>query len=275
MNQGEHIMATISRTVSWTLLADVDEALAHVQQAVGQTDFEVTHTDRRSVTVDVPRAIMKNRWAAKIQGDVTASPGRTDIDWTVEGLGDKHFEHLASIAEHLPEGLLYDHGIPAAAAKLSNRIFGRKEISHLANILDRDEQVHAIGVGQYVNKAGIVALTDKRLLFLEKSMLGSEDMTDFSLSSIGAISLGKKMTGETLTVTHSGTSAVISALGHGQGDAIARTFRQLKEQQAPAAPGVAAADPIAQIERLAGLHAKGILTDDEFQAQKAQILNRL
>lgn len=268
-------MATISRTVSWTLLAGADEARARVQEAVGQTDFNLIHADGQSIDIDVPRAIMKNRWAAKIHGDITASPSGTDIDWTVEGLGDKHFEHLATIAEHLPDGLLYDHGIPAAAAKLANRIFGRKEISHLSNILDRAELVHALGVGQYANKTGIVALTDKRLLFFEKSMLGSEDLTDFSLGSIGAISLGKKMGGETLTVAHSGTSAVISGLGHGQGDAIARAFRQLKEQPTPSAPSTATADPIDQIARLAELHAKGILTDEEFQAQKAQILSRM
>lgn len=268
-------MATISRTVGWTLRADLDEALAKVQEAVRQTDFDVVHSDGQSIDIDVPRAIMKNRWAAKIHGVVTGSSNGTEIDWTVDGLGDKHFEHLATIAEHLPEGLLHDHGVPAAAAKLANRIFGRKEINHLANILNRGELVHALGVGQYAKKTGIIALTDKRLLFLEKSMLGSEDLTDFSLSSIGAISLAKKIGGETLTVTHSGTSAVISGLGHGQGDAIARIFRQLKEQAAPAASSVAAVDPIAQIERLADLHAKGILTDEEFQAQKAQILARM
>ena len=38
------------------------------------------------------------------------------------------------------------------------------------------------------------------------------------------------------------------------------------------APGVAASDPIAQIERLAELHRSGALTDDEFAAAKAKLL---
>ncbi|MEO9246822.1 SHOCT domain-containing protein [Citricoccus nitrophenolicus] len=89
------------------------------------------------------------------------------------------------------------------------------------------------------------------------------------------------MTGETLTITHSGTSAVITGLGHGQADAIARAYRQLKDR-ASAAPAPAAApeapataDPMAQLERLGELHAKGVLTDDEFQSQKTQILSRM
>jgi Short C-terminal domain len=43
-----------------------------------------------------------------------------------------------------------------------------------------------------------------------------------------------------------------------------------QQQPAPAAP---AADPIAQLKELAELHTQGILTDAEFEAQKAKILN--
>ncbi|MEO9246811.1 PH domain-containing protein [Citricoccus nitrophenolicus] len=185
-------MATISRTVSWTLLTNTDDALARVQQAVAQTDFQIARLDRAGIDIDVPRAIIKNRWGAKVHGDVTESAEGVEILWTVEGLGDKHYEHLATIAERLPDGILFDHGIPAAATTLSNRFFGRREIRHLANLLDRRELVHALGVGQFANKMGIAALTDRRLFFLEKSMLGSEDMTEFSLGSIGALSIGKK-----------------------------------------------------------------------------------
>jgi hypothetical protein len=41
---------------------------------------------------------------------------------------------------------------------------------------------------------------------------------------------------------------------------------------APAAPAPAAPDPIAQLRELGELHAQGILTDEEFAAQKAKIL---
>jgi hypothetical protein len=40
------------------------------------------------------------------------------------------------------------------------------------------------------------------------------------------------------------------------------------DAQAPAAP----ADPIERLTKLADLHARGILTDDEFATQKASIL---
>ena len=43
-------------------------------------------------------------------------------------------------------------------------------------------------------------------------------------------------------------------------------------QGEPAAPPPAAADPIEQLKELAELHSQGILTDEEFAAQKAKIL---
>jgi hypothetical protein len=47
------------------------------------------------------------------------------------------------------------------------------------------------------------------------------------------------------------------------------------EQQQYAAPPPAAPEPednYAQLEKLADLHSKGILTDEEFAAQKAKLL---
>ena len=44
-----------------------------------------------------------------------------------------------------------------------------------------------------------------------------------------------------------------------------------------ATPGVAAADadPVAQLERLGALRDKGVVTEEEFQTAKAQLLGRM
>jgi hypothetical protein len=52
-----------------------------------------------------------------------------------------------------------------------------------------------------------------------------------------------------------------------------RWAQQGQVQDAPeAAPAPAAADPIAQLKELADLKAQGVLTDEEFAAQKARLL---
>lgn len=47
--------------------------------------------------------------------------------------------------------------------------------------------------------------------------------------------------------------------------------QQVAPQAAPA-PAAAAADPIAQLKELADLRDRGVLTDQEFAAQKAKLL---
>jgi Short C-terminal domain len=42
---------------------------------------------------------------------------------------------------------------------------------------------------------------------------------------------------------------------------------------AAAAPATSAPDPIEQLKQLAALHDQGVLTDEEFAAQKAKLLN--
>lgn len=54
--------------------------------------------------------------------------------------------------------------------------------------------------------------------------------------------------------------------------------REQAYQQADPSPSTPAApappDPIAQLKALADLHTSGVLTDEEFAAEKAKILNR-
>ncbi|HET8971030.1 MAG TPA: SHOCT domain-containing protein [Candidatus Nanopelagicales bacterium] len=53
--------------------------------------------------------------------------------------------------------------------------------------------------------------------------------------------------------------------------AVAQALTAQQAQQA-AASAAGGGDMVAQLEKLAGLHDKGILTDEEFAAQKAKIL---
>lgn len=53
------------------------------------------------------------------------------------------------------------------------------------------------------------------------------------------------------------------------------TLPNMAKQPAPATASVDEADIFAKIERLAALHAKGILTDAEYQSKKAELLARI
>lgn len=61
-----------------------------------------------------------------------------------------------------------------------------------------------------------------------------------------------------------------------EGKWAAQEQQQYAQQQQMAAPAPAPTreeDPIARLKQLAGLHDSGVLTDEEFAAAKAKILN--
>ena len=78
-----------------------------------------------------------------------------------------------------------------------------------------------------VDKQGLIVLTDERLFFFEKSLLGQETVEEFSLKAITSVETQKKMGGERLVVTGSGNRSEIKGMIHGQADEIAREIRKL------------------------------------------------
>jgi membrane protease subunit (stomatin/prohibitin family) len=81
------------------------------------------------------------------------------------------------------------------------------------------------------------------------------------------------------TAVVAGTAtAVVGGMSHhqqekGQTQADAAAYQQQQQQPAAqAAPASSGPDPVAQLKELAELKAQGVLTEEEFAAEKAKIL---
>ena len=79
------------------------------------------------------------------------------------------------------------------------------------------------------------------------------------------------------TAVIAGTATTVSnRVSRRQGQKWASQDQQQYEQQAPPqaapAPAPAGVDQMSQLKELGELHASGVLTDEEFAAQKAKIL---
>jgi Short C-terminal domain len=71
----------------------------------------------------------------------------------------------------------------------------------------------------------------------------------------------------------SGTATAVSnRVSRRQGERWAADEQQQQQQYAEPAPADAAPDPMEQLKQLGELHTSGVLTDAEFEAQKAKIL---
>lgn len=274
----------IKRTVEWSWVCPPEEAPHRLLDACTRLDME-PHVQAGVIHASVKRSLRRNRWAADLTFTISADPaGGTRVAATVDAAGNKHFELLDEVIETLGDGLFADQGLAAAIARLggASRLFGRKEIRHLHHLLYAGEVVHELGQGVYDGQQGLVVLTDQRLFFFEKS-LGSERVETFPTNAISSMNVSKSMGGETLTVYASSNTAEIKQMMHGQADALSRAFRGLaqaaaarSQQPAPASQASASApDPLAQLERLADLRDRGIVSAEEFEAKKAELMRRL
>jgi Bacterial PH domain/Short C-terminal domain len=268
----------IVRSVEWKLTCSAEEADARMRQAMSNLDLD-PQGPPGNIHGTAKRSLRKNRWAADVSADVAPRDDGVVVTCRVDMMGNKHYAVLAEIADGVGDEVFDDRGVTAAVQRLGkmSRIFGRKEIRHLRNLLYGTELVTELGQGEYEGKQGLLVLTTERLLFFEKS-LGSETVEEFPLPSIASMTVSKKLTGERLVVHSSGNTGEIKGMMHGQAEALVRAFRNLKQaQQQPTTASTSAVveDPLARIEQLAGLRDKGIISAEEFEAKKTELMRRL
>lgn len=235
---------------------------------------DVTITDTGNpIHIDRKRRLTANRYA--MNGTVNINGDELSI--SLDGLGSMHEKFASEILALLPEGATHDHGLNAALAKMekSAKLFGFREISTILDDMQSGEEIQMITTGTLDDNLGIIVLTNLRAIIKDRKLMGSE-MKEINPTSITSLSTGKKLTGETVKMTVSGSDLEITALPHGRGTELANLLRQAMggsaRPTASAAPVETTPDPVAQIEKLAELHAAGILNDDEFMQAKAKAL---
>jgi len=156
-----------------------------------------------------------------------------------------------------------------------------RELRKLESHLWEGETVHSVGSGTYGSGIGLLALTDRRLLFLKDGMM-SQTSEDFPFDKISSIQWNSGMIQGSITVFVSGNKAEIKAVPKETGKAMVDTVRERISNSSvrdkPAAPSGAQPnqdDVMAQLRQLGELKEAGVLTDEEFGTKKAELLARL
>ena len=161
----------------------------------------------------------------------------------------------------------------------ASRFLGRREIKELPNILWDSEQIHDIVQGSYDSGLGILVSTDRRLIFVNKGMIYGLKVEDFPNDKITSIQYETKLLLGSITIFASGNKAVVKNVNKDQ----VRTFSEgvrarvaagsfpATEEPSPSG-GPTENDMAGQLEQLAALKEKDILTEEEFTAKKKQIL---
>jgi hypothetical protein len=149
---------SITRTIEWQLTCSPEEADSRFRKALNALEMNPDGPPGQ-VHGKSKRAIMKNRWSAEVS--VLIAPGGSDgshVRCRVEMPGGtKHFEVADDVAAGVGEDVFDDRGLPQAVERLgkAGRLFGRKEVGHLRNLLRFDERVAELGQGQYGGKPAL------------------------------------------------------------------------------------------------------------------------
>ena len=154
--------------------------------------------------------------------------------------------------------------------------FTRREIQHLPEVLSPGETIRALTSGVYEGKTWLITVTDQRLLFLDKGMLYGLKQVELPLRHISSIShTTGLMFGELQIATGSGKS-IVKSIPKAEvakiSSIVSSLIRAAHSPSAPPASSTAPVDVSAQLERMASLMERGVLTPQEFAVQKAKLL---
>ncbi|WP_229901852.1 PH domain-containing protein [Streptomyces zaomyceticus] len=169
--------------------------------------------------------------------------------------------------------------IDAAAEKAGPALGSKREIENLPSVLWEGETVDMLVTGLYGGGNGLVALTDRRLIFFKHGMM-SQKLEDFPLGNISSVEWTGGMLMGTLTVYASGNRADIKNVAKAQGAALSGELRmRLSKTPAAAAPAAsvpsAAQDVASRLATLDQLRLVGAITDAEYQDRRTAILNSI
>ena len=152
-----------------------------------------------------------------------------------------------------------------------------KEMKELPKILWEDEKVEKVIQGFHEKGSGILAATNKRLIFVDKGYTGRLRVRDFPYDKVTSIQYNTGFVMGGITIYSSGNKSEITNISKAVVGSFAEYVRAritavTKHASAPVTPSTPQEDMISKLERLGALKDKGLISDQEFQEQKAKLL---
>jgi len=160
----------------------------------------------------------------------------------------------------------------------------KKELLKLPSLLHEGERVVNLAQGMYADKNGLIAVTDRRVMFVEEGVMRSR-LEDFPYGRISSVRTSTGWTAGDLTIFASGNKTVIKTVMpkdrvNEVGDYLRSRISVAESPAAAAAPVPAPPPPSApdvydHLRKLGELRDAGVLSQEEFDAKKAELLGRV
>lgn len=159
------------------------------------------------------------------------------------------------------------------------QFFTKKELNHIPEILSDGEQVLAFTSGMMDGNTWLITLTDRRIIFLDKGMFVGLRQTTIDLDKVNSISGKTGFFLGSIAIADGATTRQIDNVWKKTVVTFTNKVRDaIEARKALSRPQLQLTQEsnqdsvVSQLERLAALLDKGVLTQAEFAQQKARLL---
>ncbi|MGI8806558.1 MAG: PH domain-containing protein [Acidimicrobiales bacterium] len=126
-------------------------------------------------------------------------------------------------------------------------------------------------MGNSTKRQGTVIVTDRRVILFSKK-LGGYDVQDYAYGLLTSVDHKKGIAFGNLDLAAAGDRSHVTMINKDEIERVAQAIRQRVAQTHTPGPQPSSPDVADQIRKLAGLRDDGILSPEEFEAKKRQLL---
>lgn len=156
--------------------------------------------------------------------------------------------------------------------------YTRKEIAELPSLLEGEESIKAMTSGLTDGNTWLIVCTDKRVLMMDKGLIYGLKLIDIPLDRINSISHSKGLIMGKVAITDGATTRTIDNIPNATvaffADTVSKEVEIYKQKKnAPIAREVQTISGADELMKYKELLDMGVLTQEEFEVKKKEILN--
>ena len=160
-----------------------------------------------------------------------------------------------------------------ASKKLKSRLGLKKELRTLPSYLQEREEILNLSNGMYDGASGLIILTDRRVCFLSAGMAKSR-FEDFQYGRISSVQHSGGMLFGELIIFASGNKAVLQQMAKDRAKEIGDYIRDRisNPREATHVDEPQRKDAFDKLRKLGELRDAGVITEEDFEAKKRELL---
>ena len=150
-----------------------------------------------------------------------------------------------------------------------NMLFPKKTVQKIIDNLANDEKIIKITTCNSGKEPGAIAVTNKKIIFASK-VLFNATTTEFGIDKITSVSYDTGLVNK-LIIKSSFDTLILTAIDKKAGQILIKEIKAIQSQQKINETNNSGSN-LDELEKLAELKEKGIITEEDFNQKKKQIL---